>query len=380
MVFCLLTALGTVFCTLMYRFNSDVTNITEAGQVVHRSLLFKNNGYTAVFTAFLVLCVAVFALSALIFRKTPFAGTGRLTDSIGLIFDRSITGMVLVSVVILQFRLETAYTPYEPSLLQYVSLLLALLASLYFFLPVFSKKSAPEVRIFLGSGLVGWLCCHILSMYFYTLDHLHSPTKSLALLGTCSLIYFFLLELRLVFSENQPDGKPSGASVGGFVAMGMIAAFLCIVGGFSSLFLSVWHSSGFSVTLDTFYTLCRLCMGFYALLSVLCTLLCPTGGQPLLSETEDPTLQPQPQISKEALSEAELPGRDGARTAESEKSGQSEQDEWGEENGRDEQNGPDGVSENKFDKTPNGTPEDDTEEEEEKPSNSSSEDAEEPPQ
>ncbi len=310
----LTTVLCVIFCTFLYSKNADLVNIDG----IYETVLFRQNAPTVIFTVFIIVACLFFVSSAFFFRKKKI-GTEEGAIKISMIFARSGAGLFLIATVLMYFRLNTENTPYANSKLQWISLALAPVASLYFLLNMFSSKLPAGVRLFTGICTVGWLLCQALSVHFFMLDFLNSPTRISALLAVCSLIFFFLSELKLQLPERAQPGI--------FVASGMIAFFLCTTEGLTKMILSFTGKAGFTVDINTYFTLCRLAMGIYAFLAVLPALLKkdPTGTtdikkQLFKKEPEESTEgQPEEAIPESSSdSQAEEPAKESVRDTERE--------------------------------------------------------------
>ena len=298
-VFAILATLaGAVAFTLLYIKNADLVDIDG----VYQTVLFKSNGYTAAFIAFVCCAAVVLALSFLVYRKASLPTGREMPQGFSVVIGAA-CGLFILAAAVMQFVLKTENTPYRIDTLKYIMSALAIPAALYFLWQTFGGKTVKGLRMFFGIALAAWLCCTALCLHFFMNDFLTSPTRIVSMLSCCFLIFFVLADVR----RDAP---------GLYVPLGLIAAFFAIPEGASKLVLSFMREAGFAPNISAFYALCRLALGVYALAAAIFYMFRATDAAP----TEEGE-----QEAEEFDEQDEIPG-DGGPEAEAEDTVQEQED------------------------------------------------------
>ena len=322
-VFCIAaTICATVFNFFLMWKNSDITNVDG----VHVSLLYKSGFMTSAFIVFLLIAVAVFLSSLLLYKKHVLVSAKRALPV--LIFLRAAAGLLLILLIVMQFTLKTAGTPYalndqpfslqNSSSVQKAALVLAGLGCFFFFIPIFApekNKTARVLTVASGLFLVFFLCAQLLVTHEYMSDFLNSPVRVFSICTYCALVFFFLSLIRL---SLQSRAIPAA-----FAATGMIAFFCSFTENVPEILLSVMNAQGFSIGIGTVYGVFKLTSGLFALLCVIPTLLYARKAQTCASPSEDrEVLSPEEGQSSPSDKTPESPEDDGATPREKEDGGQ----------------------------------------------------------
>ena len=298
--------IGAALNFIALRFFSDVTDIGE----VHKTVLFQKGPMTVVLAVVLI-AFALFFLSAFFVFKKVKTKDLQPTLRIPRYFLTAACGMALFFTVPLQFILNTTGTAYalkntafslrDSSSMQRVSLILAVIASFYFFIALFIEKKSKLLSIArTGSGLllVLYFCAQLLVTHNYMNDMLDSPTRIFNLTSTCFIVFFLLCEINLAVKGRE---KPAL-----FAATGLCAFLFTVTETLPILTLSFMNSSGYSVDINIFYLLLRLFIGVYALLSVIPVLF--AGAAEEKEPEEGPAVkEPTEQNEEEQVCEEQAP-------------------------------------------------------------------------
>ncbi len=275
LLLCVCTSIGiALYNGYLYLYHADYLDVDE----IYHTMLLKSDGSGTILTVLCLVCCALFALPFLflIKKKEECPCT---KEGIPLLFSRCAAGILLVSCTVMQFLLSPTATPYEVSAqnktILYISLATAVAGALYFLLPALFALKNHTVLFFLGLSTVVFLCCQLLLSHYFMMDFLSSPTRLWAMFGYGALILFMLFDLR-----RHVSGRFSSK---GLVLWALIAFFANTVDALPRLVLSFAGNEYFPVTLTTFYTLFRLALGLYALMTVL----------PLCLPQKEPVTAPQ---------------------------------------------------------------------------------------
>lgn len=85
-----------------------------------------------------------------------------------------------------------------------VAAILALIAAIYFLLPVFSDKASNNVRIILGCVLTVFFIFRLLVLYYDVATPINSPVKMLEQMAVVSAMLFTVYEMRFFLGEPKP--------------------------------------------------------------------------------------------------------------------------------------------------------------------------------
>ena len=260
--FCLIASLaGAGGFLALYLKQGDLLNVDG----IYTSVLFQEGVPLTLFTVLFSAAVLIF-LSALLFLKPCSSPRRSDPNTYGRVFAQSACGIGLLSLLVMQFLMskqKISVTPYDLSAstgkLQWVALGCALISALYFLVPLFTDRFKGSARILVGIFIPVWCCLQLLLNHFFSLDPLSSPTKISNVCSLCALALFFLSELRM----ELPERAVSKA----YAAMGMIAFFCTFTECVPKLILTFGGKCGFSLGLTSFYTIVKLFLGIYALIS-----------------------------------------------------------------------------------------------------------------
>ena len=289
LLLCVCTSIGiALYNGYLYLSHADYMDVDG----VYHTMLLKSDGSGTILTVLCLVSCALFALPVLFLvgkkEEHPCAKEG-----IPLLFGRCAAGILLISCTVMQFLLSPGATPYEVSdqnkTILYVSLAAAVIGAFYFLLPALFSIKNRTVLFCSGLSTVVFLCCQLLLSHYFMMDFLSSPTRLWAMFGYGALILFMLFDLR-----RHVSGRLSSK---GLVLWALVAFFANTVDALPRLVLSFAGNEYFPVTLTTFYTLFRLALGLYALLTVLP--LCLPKKEPA------PALENEGEDAKEAANEQE---------------------------------------------------------------------------
>lgn len=260
--FCLIASLaGAGGFLALYLKQGDLLNVDG----IYTSVLFQEGVPLTLFTVLFSAAVLIF-LSALLFLKPCSSPRRSDPNTYGRVFAQSACGIGLLSLLVMQFLMskqKISVTPYDLSAstgkLQWVALGCALISALYFLVPLFTDRFKGSARILVGIFIPVWCCLQLLLNHFFSLDPLSSPTKISNVCSLCALALFFLSELRMEFPERAVSKA--------YAAMGMIAFFCTFTECVPKLILTFGGKCGFSLGLTSFYTIVKLFLGIYALIS-----------------------------------------------------------------------------------------------------------------
>lgn len=304
--FCLAVSLAGAGCFLaLYLTRGDLLDVDG----IYTSVLFQNGVFLTLFTVFFSVAVLIF-LSSLLFLKPCSSFRRSDLNTYGQIFAQAACSIGFLSLLVMQFLIDEqkiSVTPYDFSAstgkLQWIALGCALISALYFLIPLFANRFKGNARILVGIFIPLWCCLQLLLNHFFSLDPLSSPTKISNVCSLCALTLFFLSELRMELPER--------AMPKAYAAAGMIAFFCTFTECVPKLILSFGGKCGFSLGLTGFYTIVKLFLGIYALISVYPILVSDrecVGSSPISESVQTVTSEntecaPLPEVPQEESSD-----------------------------------------------------------------------------
>lgn len=246
----------------LYLFNADVLDnlgnqMAASGDSKLVLWLFRDNALTSGFTALGITAFALLTALATIMglRSCPCSQQTLPERRGALQIIRIFTGFALIAIPVIYcvFYMYGFDIGKFQGNMNFVAMILALPASLYFLFPGITDRFSEFLQTVFGLCFIVFTILSLATTHMYMYEGLTSPVRTQNLLSLSAMMLFVLYEIRFFASKPLPNM---------YMACAGAAVFFCLTNALPRLILTLLGEM--SVSVQTIYAFLELMIAIYA--------------------------------------------------------------------------------------------------------------------